>query len=36
MRGSKKTLGTPERIIEVSAVSFELRRETTVDNGDAA
>ena len=33
---SEEAFGAPERIVEVGAVSFELRREAAVDDGHSA
>lgn len=36
MRRSEEAFGAPQRIVEICAVTFQLRRKSTVDNGDAA
>lgn len=36
MRGAKKALGAPQRVIKVSTMAFELRRESAIDHRIAA
>ena len=36
VRGTVETFGAPERIVEVSAVSFEFRRQAAVNHRYAA
>lgn len=36
VRGSEEAFGAPQRVVEVRAVAFELRREAAVDDGQSA